>query len=201
MSRSVEQIKQSMVGKVHPGFALGKRNGNFDAKLEAAAQLIADVEKSAEELMNEIDPRNAVRLLPDFERVLGPDKCGRDVAGLSIKQRQQLAHQRWTAVGGQSIPYLMQVARNLGFEIEIEEFWPSKAGGLRAGQKLIPEGEQFLWRVKLNLGVHENFVAGGSQAGDRLGEFILSGIECELQRIAHSHTTPVFSYILNEEAA
>jgi len=44
----------------------------------------------------------------------------------------------------------MNLAKNLGFEIEIEEFWPSKAGGLRAGQRLIPEGEQFVWRVKLS---------------------------------------------------
>lgn len=200
MIRSPEAIGSSVVKKLPIGFAMGKRGGNIDMILQATASELSSAEASAAAVMKEIDPRTAVALLPDFERVLGKDACGRDRSNLTLRQRQRLAHQRWTAVGGQSIPYLMKLAKNLGFEIEIEEFWPSKAGGLRAGQRLIPEGEQFVWRVRLRLNGHENFVAGGSQAGDPLGLFIQSGVECELRRIAHSHTTPVFSYILDEEA-
>jgi len=201
MARTTKAITASMVRKLPTGFALGKRGGNFDMLLRATASELQLAEAAAEAVMKEIDPRTAVKLLPDFERVLGKDKCGRDRSNLSLRQRQRLAHQRWTAVGGQSIPYLTAMASKLGFDIEIEEFWPSKAGSLRAGQRLIPEGEQFVWRVKLKLNAHENFVSGGSKAGDPLGKFIQSGVECELRRVAHSHTTPVFSYTLDEEAA
>ena len=201
MSRSILSILASIRGKFHRGWAMPKKDGVMDAVLEGPAQEIASIEQDAQDMMDEMDPRTAVQCLPDFERVLGPDPCGRDLSGLSIRQRQQLAHQRWTATGGQSIPYLVSVAAKLGFEIEIEEFWPSRAGGLRAGQRLVPEGEQFVWRVKLVLNRTINFKAGISQAGDPLGEFIEAGIECELRRIAHSHTTPVFNYTLNEEAA
>lgn len=200
MSRTEDQILKSMTGKITPGFALGKRGSILDGLLRATAHLLVEVERSAEAMMNEIDPRTAVHLLPDFERVLGPDKCGRDLDNPTLKQRQRVAHQRWTAMGGQSIPYLIGVAEKLGYTIEIEEFWPSRAGVLRAGQRLVPEGEQFCWRVKLALNGHENFVAGGSQASDPLGQFFLTGIECELRRIAHSHTIPVFSYTLEEAA-
>ncbi len=200
MSRRADTILASLIGKLHPGFALGRRGGVLDAVLWAIAAPIADAEADAEALMGEIDPRTAVRLLTDFERVLGPDPCGRDQDGRPQDERQRIAHQRWTATGGQSLPYLISVAAKLGVTIEIEEFWPSKAGVLQAGQPLIAEGEQFVWRVRLAPIGEFLFRAGVGQAGDPLGWIVLSGIECELRRIAHSHTVPVFSYTLEEVA-
>ena len=200
MSRSVATVLASLIGKLHPGFALGRRGGVLDAVLAGFAVPIATAEAEAEALMDETDPRSSVKLLPDFERVLGPDPCGRDQGDITIRQRQQIAHQRWTAVGGQSLPYLISVAARLGVAIEIEEFWPSRAGSLRAGQRLTPEGEQFVWRVKLAPIGEFLFRAGDGRAGYPLGWIVLSGIECELRRIAHAHTVPVFSYTLEEPA-
>ena len=195
MSRSVAQILSSLIGKLPIGFALGKRGGVLDALLEGLAAPIADAEASAEALMDEIDPRAAVALLPDFERVLGPDPCGRDLDAPSLAERQRIAHQRWTATGGQSLPYLIAVASRLGVIIRIDEFWPSKAGVLRAGDALIGDGEQFLWRVRLALLGEILFRAGAGRAGDPLGWVILSSVECELRRIAPAHTVVVFSYV------
>lgn len=196
MSRTVDTILVSIIGKLHRGFALGKRGGVLDAILHLAADAIARFETDAKRLMEEVDPRTSDALLPDFERVLGSDPCGRDLDNPSIAARQKLAHQRWTAAGGQSIPYLIDLAAKLGYVIEIEEFWPSKTGNLQCGQRLIPEGEQFCWRIKLAFNGLENFTTGPSQAGNPLGRIILSDIECELRRIAHAHTVPVFSYTL-----
>ncbi|RFC63594.1 DUF2313 domain-containing protein [Fulvimarina endophytica] len=200
MSRAVQTVLQSLVKRLHPGFALAKRGGLIDAVLEGVAAPIAIVEREAEEMMDEIDPRLAVRFLPDFERVLGPDPCGRDLDPLSLDERQRIAYQRWTAAGGQSLPYLISVAAKLGMRIEIEEYWPSVAGGLEAGEELVGDGEQFVWLVKLAQTETILFEAGAAEAGDPLGRLILSGIECELRRIAHSHTVPVFSYTLEEAA-
>ncbi|PCI03842.1 MAG: hypothetical protein COB78_05655 [Hyphomicrobiales bacterium] len=200
MTRKTETILASLVGKLHPGFALGKRGGVLDTILKSFASALARFELDAAAMMDEFDPRTSRELLTDFERVLGPDFCGRDLDNPTLATRQKLTHQRWTAMGGQSIPYLLSIASQLGYEIEIEEFWPSKTGRLRTGQRLIPDGEQFVWRVKLALNGFENFKTGASQAGDPLGQFILSGIECELRRIAHAHTVPVFSYTLEEAA-
>ncbi|MGX1099267.1 YmfQ family protein [Amorphus sp. MBR-141] len=195
MSRSVQDVLRSLIGKLHPGWALARRGGVLDTVLEGIAGPIADAEASAEALMDEIDPRAAVNLLPDFERVLGPDPCGRDLDNPSLQERQRVAHQRWTAVGGQSLPYLIALAANLGVLIRIDEFWPSKAGVLRAGDPLISDGEQFVWRVRLALLGEFLFRAGGGRAGDPLGWIILSSVECELRRIAHAHTVVVFSYV------
>ncbi len=113
------------------------------------AEEIVKVELRAEQLMDETDPRSARELLPDFERVLGPDPCGRDKAALSIEERQRLAHQRWTATGGQCRAYMIEVAANLGVAITIDEFWPSKTGNLRCGHRLRANGIQFYWRVNV----------------------------------------------------
>jgi uncharacterized protein YmfQ (DUF2313 family) len=194
MTRALDTITRSLIGKLHVGWAFGKRGGVLDTLLGAAAITIQDAEQSAELLMDEIDPRNARALLPDFERVLGPDPCGRDLNDPDVPARQRLAYQRWVARGGQSIPYMVGVAANLGVEIEIEEFWPSKAGGFRCGRPLIPDGEQFVYRVKLEGGRVTKFRAGLNSTGHRLGTVELSPIECELRRIKPAHTTIVFAY-------
>lgn len=145
-------------------------------------------------LMDEVDPRNAVYLLPDFERVLGPDPCGRDLGAQTLAQRQRLAHQRWTARGGPSIPYFVELAARLGVEIQIEEFWPSKANVLRAGQPLVPEGA---WRVRLPLISQWIFRASANTAGEPLGGYALNDAECELRRLKPAHTLVVFAYVEN----
>ncbi|MCY1666234.1 YmfQ family protein [Rhizobium sp. SL86] len=195
MARTVSNILQSLIGKIMPGWALGVRDGLIDAILEGVAVALKEAEDQAEALMRETDPRSANNLLTDFERCLGPDPCGRDKAALTIEQRRRLAHQRWTARGGQSIPFFISLARALGVEITIDEFWPSRAGGLRAGQRLRPEGCQFTWRVNIpGLVTVTNFRAGVSRAGQRLGTFELSSIECEIRRLKPAHTHVVFNY-------
>jgi uncharacterized protein YmfQ (DUF2313 family) len=195
MARSVAAILQSLVQRLPNGWGLGRRGGVIDAILEANASAIAQVEADAEALMLETDPRTADKLLPDFERCLGPDPCGRDLDARTVEQRQRLAHQRWTATGGQSIPYMIRIAANLGVDVTIEEFWPSRAGVLHAGQRLRPEGCQFVWRVNIpGLISVVRFRAGVSRAGHFLGTFELSSIECELRRIKPAHTHVVFAY-------
>lgn len=195
MARSVSTILQSLIAKFPNGWALGLRGGVLDAVLESVATVIAEVEQGAEDLMRETDPRQANLLLADFERCLGPDPCGRDLNGLTVEQRQKLAHQRWTAYGGQSIPYMIETAAKLGVAITVDEFWPSRANTLRAGQRLRPEGCQFVWRVNVpGLVTVIKFRAGASRAGHRLGTFEISAIECELRRIKPAHTHVVFNY-------
>lgn len=195
MARPVSAVLHNLIRKLPSGFALGRRGQVLDTFLHAVAVLLQDAEASAERLMVEINPRTANALLPDFERVLGPDPCGRDQGDVTIQQRQRLAHQRWTATGGQSIPYFIATARKLGVEVTIDEFWPSRAGVLRAGQPLRAEGCQFVWRVNIpGLVTVIKFRTGASTAGQPLGSFQLSSIECELRRIKPAHTKIVFSY-------
>lgn len=195
MSRPASTILQSLRGKIMPGWALGARGGVIDLILSAFADALASAEATAEALAAETDPRRASFLLADYERTLGPDPCGRDRNASTIEQRRLLAYQRWTARGGQSIAYFISVADALGVTITIDEFKPSRAGVLRAGHRLRPEGCQFVWRVNLpGLVSVRKFRAGASRAGHRLGAFEVSAIECVIRRMKPAHTIVVFNY-------
>ncbi|MBK3746077.1 hypothetical protein G3A39_43850 [Paraburkholderia aspalathi] len=81
-----------------------------------------------------------------------------------------------------TVPYFLKLAESLGHTIENEEFWPSVSGALQAGQPLIAEGEQFTWRIKLELISEWIFRTGVNQAREMLGGIEISDIECELPR-------------------
>lgn len=194
MSRTPADIRQSLIAKLPPGFALAKRGGVIDAIYSGFAHSLSEGEEAAERLVNEIDPRAANYLLDDFERVLSADPCGRDFNVSTTAQRQRRAHQRWTATGGQSIPYFIEITRNLGVDIRIEEFWPSIANDMVAGDYLVPEGDQFIWRVHLKLVDPVFFIAGNAEAFERLYDFSINDVECVLRRLKPAHTTLVFYY-------
>jgi len=194
MSRTAETIRQSIRTKWPKGYAAPRIGGVIDALYDGFGVALADGEAQTEKLYVEIHPREAEALLTDFERVLGPDPCGRDKQEQTLSQRQRRAHQRWIATGGQSTPYFIEIARNLGSEIEVEEFWPSVANGMVAGDALIPEGEQFVWLVKLKLINPDWFLSGRNEAFEPLFSFEVSDIECVLRRLKPAHTTLIFSY-------
>ena len=172
MMRAPSNILQSLLAKLPVGFALGRRGGVLDTLLQTVAVELSDAEASAARLMDEIDPRRAVALLPDFERVLGPDPCGRDLVPMTLEERQRLAHQRWTARGGQSFPYMLSIADRLGLAVGMKDFWPTRAGRARAGQRLRPEGSQFTWLIVFP-----------PEASTQAALFTL----CELRRIGPAH--------------
>lgn len=198
MSRTADIIHREALSHLPPGWIWPRDPRSvIGALLRPLAERLADVEANAQAMMEEVDPRTAVLCLDDFERVLGPDLCGRDTSTMTVAARQQLAHQRWTARGGQSIAYFVGLAAKRGVAIEIEECHPSQVGVFRADDELVNSPEQFLWVVKLPLGDWAVFRAGENVAGDRLFDFALSDIECEIRRAKPAHTEVTFLYLEN----
>lgn len=200
MSRTVEAIQREALTHLWTGDIFPWAPEDLvGAVAEMLAGLLADLEQTAERMMDEVDPRTAVLCLPDFERVLGPDPCGRDVSTMTLPARQQLAHQRWTARGGQSIAYFVALAAKRGVSITIEEAHVSEVGAVETDFELIEPPEQFIWHVQIPLGAWTDFIVDESGVDELLYDFALSDIECDIARAAPAHTRVVFTYLPSED--
>ena len=198
MSRSGEIVLSEMLSLLPDGWAW-PRHDDMDSIAAAIllpfAQSIADLELQAEQCFNEIDPRTASECIEDFERVLGADDCISDRDNLTLSKRQQIAHMRWTARGGASAQYFIDLAAMYGVTITITEFTTSQADWLCADDELVEEPGQFLWEVSIPSLIEDTeFYADESVAGDRLWDFSTSDIECLLNKYKPAQTRIIFRY-------
>lgn len=193
--RSEAQVLDELLSLLPPGWIWRRdRDSVIAALLTPLAGGIADIEGLAEEMLHEVDPRFATVCLPDFERVLGPDPCGRDASTMSLADRRLLAHQRWTARGGASRAYFIGLAAKRGVAITISENRCSYADEMVAGDELVEPPEQFIWTVHLAFTEETVFTADESQAGDLLYDIVISDIDCDIRRLKPAHTEVVFDY-------
>lgn len=195
MSRAAGLVQRHLLAEGPQGWAWSQDGASTTAKVYLPmAQLLADFEAQADLLLIETNPRNATQLLPDYERVLGPDPCMRDAAGLAVDDRQRLAYQRWTARGGQSVAYFIALAASLGITIVIAEQVVAECGVSVCGDDLALEGEQFCWLVTLPTQRLIDAECGVTECGAALGDFVPSLVECVIRQSAPAHTQPVFNY-------
>jgi uncharacterized protein YmfQ (DUF2313 family) len=195
MSRQADQVQRNLMAEAPRGWAWPEGQDSTTAKVFLPlARSLADFEALAEAQLVEINPRNAVQLLADYERVLGPDPCMRDAVGLGTDDRQRVAYQRWTARGGQSIAFFTALAASLGVAITITEQVVSECGVSVCGDDLAAEGEQFAWLVTLPTSRLIEAETGVTECGMALGDFVASLVECVIRQDAPAHTQPVFNY-------
>ena len=147
-ARTVDAVLDGVMAQLPLGFAW---NGDASSRLglffRAFADAVANFEAQAAAQLEEVDPRGAVQLLADYERVLGPDPYGRDQAVLSQAQQQALVFQRWTARGGQTVAYFIALAAALGQTITIAAYAPARFGVSDFGAPMYGAAYGFAWSV------------------------------------------------------
>ncbi len=164
--------------------------------LAAWSESFARLGARAQELVAETDPRAALALLPDWERVAGlPDSCSAGIA-TTLSERRAALVDRLTAGSGASKAYFQDIAERLGYQVEIEEFRPFICGMSRCGDPLNgAPSVRYYWRVRVVGPRLTQFRAGASQIGDRLGKITrATDLECLLTRLAPAHTTVIVTY-------
>jgi uncharacterized protein YmfQ (DUF2313 family) len=194
VARPDDAVHAELMAVTAKGWLFPAAGSLYAALLWPLASGLARIEASAEAMLEEVDPRTASLCLPDFERVLGPDPCGRDLSIMTTAQRQQLAHQRWIGRGGASIAYFTALAAARGVAITISENVVTCAD-FEVDCELVHEGEQFVWTVTLASLGESLFDAGEGEAGDLLYDITLSDIECDIRRLKPAHTEVAFRYV------
>ena len=172
--------------------------------LAGLAEELARVDARAGDLSEEADPRTALELLPDWERVAGlPDSC--TGAPTNPGERQVAVANKLAQRGGQSIQFFTELAARLGYYVEIEEF-TSLDAGFGAGDDCNGDAWRFAWCVNVLIGSdayragYAEFTAG-SDAGDRLLGFGTLDIECLFAHASPAHSTVIFAYFVEPDAA
>lgn len=195
---TVAQHHDALIALLPPGPAWPRTPASeLGQFLGASADGLARTDDRAAALIDEADPRSALELLPDWERVAGlPDAC----SGLpeTIRERQVALHLKIAELGGQSIPYFVAMGERLGFAIEVTEFRPLEAG-FGAGDAAMDDAWAHAWRVEVFLdAADESFTpavfTAGSNAGDLLVGWGSLDLECVIRRAAPAHGTVLFAY-------
>ena len=163
--------------------------------LSALAEEFARFESRAMSLIAESDPRSALELLADWERIAGlPDKCSAGRA-TTVQERRDAVVAKLTMMGGASPAFFIALARQYGYEIDIEEFAPFICGLNECGDQLYSESSVYVWRVSVPGPRFTPFVCGASECGDLLGKITWAeDLECKFTTIKPAHTKLTFSY-------
>jgi uncharacterized protein YmfQ (DUF2313 family) len=123
-------------------------------------------------------------------------------------ERQRRVLRKLTSTGGQSRSFFIELAAQIGLQVEIDEFKPMRSG-FRSGDACYGEDWAFVWRVRLlpfsaATGLvlrSERFRSGQSRSGDRLRSFSVQELECIIRRAAPAHTKVIFVYPVDPDPA
>ena len=195
MSRTIAEIMDELAMLRPGGWAMPPDPDTFTAAFDRGlAQEIARVEASAEAMLPEADPREAYHLLRDYERVLGPDPCGRDLLALTDAERRALAYQRWTAAPTVCAGYFVAAGAALGIAITVTECPLTCCGTFVCGMELVPSPKHLEFKVTLPATSAWDAICGEMTAGDPLGGFTGNLMECVISRETPLHARAHFEY-------
>lgn len=150
-----------------------------------------EVQNAARRKLGVIDPRTAGRYLKRWEELFNLDNTGKNG-----QQRIQAVITKINEIGGLSIPYFIQMAASIGYDINITEPQPFRAGTGRAGDRLARKDIIWVWWVNIKNADSRatRFRAGVSTAGDHLTDYGDAIIENVLKDLKPAFTDIRFTY-------
>lgn len=154
----------------------------------------ARLHQRGNDLITEVFPCSTMEGLPEWEATLGlPDPCTGPLD--TVQERLAAVCVKFSARGGQSAQYFIDLAAGLGFEITITTFRPFYAGIGRVGDPLYGAAWAFAWRINLPADLPLVwFRASISTAGEPLRSWGSNILECMIAAHAPAHTVPIFAF-------
>lgn len=167
--------------------------GVFQGFWSATADALATFHARAAQLTEvEAFPPTSIELLPDWETVLGlPDPCLG--ANPVTAARQAAVAARLAATGGQSVPYYIELATNLGASISVTEYAPWRWGVDAMWSAWRNASWAYVWLVTLDVPAAFEFEWGVSACWEPFWQLANGPVQCEIQRLAPAHTQVNFT--------
>ncbi len=192
MARTAEDYRDQMLALQPPGSALPTdRNSTWANILLAFGDELARAEASAEQIIEETDPRTISALLTDWERAYGlPDSCV--TTEQTTDQRREAVVARYTHRGDQSRAAFIALAAKLGYTITITEFRPHTCEH-DCEHPVYDDPWAYAWQVNAPLETVRESTCESS-CEDPLRAWGNELLECAIRRQAQAHNTVIFSY-------
>lgn len=175
-----------------PGDALTRDPGSVLTRLlgPIAAEL-ARVDGRAAALREEMDPRGADEMLPDWERVAGlPDECG-PVPDLVAARRAALVA-KLTQKGSPTPAFFVALAASYGAAVTVTEHRPHSCEH-DCEQPVNDEAWAHAWSIRgPDTVINEQTCEDHCEVP--LRSWASGPYECQVRRLAPAHTVPIFTY-------
>jgi len=166
---------------------------NLYKLLDGLATELWRIDGRAGNLLDEADPRTATELLPEWEAVVGiPDACLPPEPTLERRRRNVVA--RLTQMGSLNASFYVEFAAFLGYEIEITEFRPFRAGISKANDPLTNGDWIHAFQVTAPIETINYFSAGRNQVGDPLAEWGNDFLECSINKRKPAGKIVLYAY-------
>lgn len=170
------------------------RNGpRLQAELECEANVLDTVAAYAKTAVDSITPFFSTDLLPDWERVCAITPP----AGTNYQQRLDAVLAKLRETGGLSIPYFTELAKRLGYDIQISEFVPFYLDYSQLDvDPLYEEDVVWVWHVQVKGGSTRSFPfhLDYSCVDEALLSFGDPVIEAVIDDLKPGYTFAIFDY-------
>lgn len=164
--------------------------------LRAAAELLADVEERSRDIHEEADPRTTLELLSEYSEWLGiADDCT-DGGPTTVQDERVAIVRKLAGLGGQNRFHYSELAKSIGYEIEIEDFQEHTAfiaEESEAEDELLEDDSAFWVEIHAPVVTPRFARAGETVAGEPLVDFGNDLLECVLDNVKPAHV--FFSYV------
>lgn len=187
---SVDDYRRVLYALMPPGPAFSDEN----PLLDGLASEFARCHNHILSLITESDPRTTTELIDEWEKDAGlPDPCD-EVYGINrpISERRRILCAKLLTQANQSVPYYEQIAKDLGYDVEVH--------GYRAHTVESPVDEPIVgpeWVFSFAIVAPEETIHDASVNDDVVTPIRWWGnrrLECKINSIKQSHTLPIFIY-------
>lgn len=216
MAVTTEEFLEQFRRLMPPGQAWDFRPDSTTEKfLGAFAEEASEINGRVEGLFPEAIPSTTSELLTDWEETCGlPDPCLGDTSQ-SVGERRQAVINKLRRPTGQTPQFYIDLAASYGFDIEIIESCPFRAGQSSAGDAITNPtsyafecgfscsgqaldnydvGWVYYWTVVTSEFANNWFESGSGASGDPIRTFGNEVLECALNASKPAHTKIIFRF-------
>lgn len=187
---SADDYRQVLYALMPPGPAFAES----DPLLDGLAVEFARCHNRIVSLIRESDPRTTTELLSEWETDAGlPDPCD-EALGIDtpLSERQRILCAKLLSTGGQSADYYRQVAKELGYDVEVHGYRQHTVES-RVDEPI--NGPEWVFAFAIvgpEQTIHLSSVEG--EVDTTIRWWGNRRLECKIDLMKQSHTIPIFIY-------